>query len=122
MNGALTPPVAMLLAALFLLPVLLVQGARLAAPPARADEAAALAIPGDTAFGEYLAGACLTCHQASGAYDGIPPITGWPTEIFIAVLYEYRTGIRDHLVMRMHADRLTDEEMAALAAYFASLR
>ncbi len=87
---------------------------------ARADEAAAQAMEGDVAYGEYLAGECVTCHQISGEYKGIPPIVGWPTDIFISILYEYRNEQRPNEVMQLISKKLTDEEMAALAAYFAS--
>ena len=78
---------------------------------------------GDAALGEYLSSECVTCHQLSGAATaGIPPITGMPPEAFVAALMAYKTGIRDNQVMRSVAARLSDEEMAALAAYFAARR
>lgn len=76
---------------------------------------------GDPAFGEYLSSECVTCHQLSGAATaGVPAITGMPPEAFIAALMAYKTGIRDNQVMRSIASRLSEEEMAALAAYFAA--
>ena len=83
-----------------------------AAPAARA---------GDVEFGAFLAGECVTCHQASGAFDGIPPIVGWPEETFVAIMDAYRTKERDSDVMQTIASRYDDEEIAALAAYFATL-
>jgi len=80
-----------------------------------------LAIVGDAAYGEYLSSECLTCHQASGTNDGIPAITGWPNEDFVIAMHAYRTKLRPHPVMQMMAGRLSDEEIAALAAYFAEL-
>ena len=78
---------------------------------------------GDTALGEYLSSECVTCHQLSGAATaGIPAITGMPPEAFLAALMAYKTGIRDNQVMRSIASRLSEEEMAALAAYFAARR
>lgn len=76
---------------------------------------------GDAAFGEYLSAECVTCHQISGqAAGGIPPIIGWPEATFIEALSAYKNGARDNAVMRNIAVRLSDEEMAALAAYFAA--
>ena len=55
-----------------------------AAPTAEAasrDPAVApeiLALNGDPAYGEYLSGECVTCHQADGQDKGIPSIAGWP--------------------------------------------
>jgi cytochrome c len=79
---------------------------------------AVLAIEGDPAYGEYLASECLTCHQASGADEGIPSITGWPERDFVTVMHAYKNKHRPHPVMRMIAGTLSDEEIAALAAYF----
>jgi cytochrome c553 len=76
---------------------------------------------GDRAFGEYLSGECVTCHQVSGRYDGIPPIVGWPESGFIDVMNEYRSKRRANPVMQTIAGRLSDDEVAALAAYFGSL-
>lgn len=76
---------------------------------------------GDKAFGEYLSTECVTCHQISGKYDGIPPIIGWPDESFVEIMKEYRTKERTNAVMQTIAGRLSDDEIAALAAYFGSL-
>ena len=77
---------------------------------------------GDKAFGEYLSSECVTCHQASGRFEGIPAIVGWPEESFVAVLKQYRTKERANPVMQTIAGKLTEEEIAALAAYFGSLK
>ena len=83
---------------------------------------ASVAAPaGDRALGEYLSSECVTCHQVSGRYDGIPPIVGWPESTFIEIMNEYKLKKRPHVVMQTLAARLTDEEIAALAAYFGSL-
>lgn len=80
-----------------------------------------LALEGDPAWGEYLSSECQTCHQASGADEGIPSITLWPEEDFVIALHAYKQKLRPHPVMQMMAGRLSDEEIAALAAYFATL-
>lgn len=80
-----------------------------------------LAIVGDKAYGEYLSSECLTCHQRSGANEGIPGVVGWPVEDFVIAMHAYKRQIRPHPVMQMMAGRLSDEEIAALAAYFAEL-
>ncbi|MGL4287258.1 MAG: c-type cytochrome [Phreatobacter sp.] len=77
---------------------------------------------GDWALGEYLAGECVTCHRLSApAGAGIPSIIAWPDDQFVAVLKSYRLGDRDSPVMQTIAGRLSEDEMAALAAYFGSL-
>jgi cytochrome c len=82
---------------------------------------AILATVGDPDYGEYLSGECVTCHQASGANEGIPSITGWPQEDFVLAMHAYKAEIRPHPVMRMIAGRLSNEEIAGLAAYFEGL-
>ena len=77
---------------------------------------------GDRELGQYLSSECVTCHQISGRYDGIPPIVGWPEESFVEILSEYRDKKRENQVMRSIAVKFSDEEIAALAAYFGSLK
>jgi len=80
------------------------------------------ATAGDRALGEYLSSECVTCHQLSGAYNGIPPIVAWPNGSFVAIMGEYRSKHRANPVMQTIAGKLSDEEVAALAAYFGSLK
>lgn len=80
-----------------------------------------LAIVGDPAYGEYLSGECTTCHQVDGDDAGIPSITSWPAEDFVVAMHAYKEGVREHPVMQMMAGRLSNEEIAALAAYFADV-
>jgi len=96
-----------------------------AAPTARKVEVElppeVLAIMGDPDYGEYLSSECTTCHQIDGDAEGIPAIIGWPEEDFVLAMHAYRRKIRPHPVMQMMAGRLSDEEIAALAAYFGAL-
>ncbi len=86
-----------------------------------AVDPAILAIQGDPAYGEYLSGECVTCHQRDGDDAGIPSITNWPTDDFVVALHAYKEGLRPHPVMEMVARRLSNEEIAALAAYFETI-
>jgi cytochrome c len=79
---------------------------------------AILAIQGDPEYGEYLSNECTTCHQVDGGDDGIPSITRWLEEDFVVAMHAYREKIRPHPVMQMMAGRLSDEEIASLAAFF----
>lgn len=96
-----------------LTPVLLAAALTGAADVAVAD--------GDRELGEYLSSECVTCHQLSGRYDGIPSIVGWPPESFVEILSLYRDKKRENPVMRSIAVKFNDDEIAALAAYFGSL-
>jgi cytochrome c553 len=77
---------------------------------------------GDRALGQYLSAECVTCHQVSGKYDGIPPIIGWPESSFVQIMNEYQNKDRENPVMQTIAGRLSQNEIAALAAYFGSLK
>ena len=83
---------------------------------------AAPSLAGDRALGEYLSAECVTCHQITGRVTGaIPSIIGWPDDQFVAVLVSYKRKERENQVMQTLAARLSEDEMAALAAYFGSL-
>lgn len=77
-----------------------------------------LAIQGDPAYGEYLSSECVSCHKIDGTADGIPSITRWPERDFVVAMHAYKDKLRPHPVMQMMAGRLSNEEIAALAAYF----
>lgn len=87
-----------------------------------AQQASDTASTGDAEYGAYLSGACATCHRTDGSDQGIPSIVGWHEEDFVAVMTAYKQGLLPHAVMQMLASRLSDEEIAALAAYYASLK
>lgn len=80
-----------------------------------------LALQGDAEYGEYLSSECTTCHQLDGGDAGIPSIVDWPQEDFVVAMHAYKDKLRPNPVMQMIAGRLSNEEIAALAAYFANL-
>ena len=82
----------------------------------------AFEIKGDREFGEYLASECTACHKLTSGDNNIPVIAGRSVNDFIIALYSYKLKRRRSQVMEMVADRLSDEEIAALAAYFSSLK
>ncbi len=75
----------------------------------------------DLELGEYLSSQCATCHQLSGENKGIPAIVGWDKESFVAVMNSYKKKERENEAMQNIAGSLNGEEIAALAAFFASL-
>jgi cytochrome c553 len=77
---------------------------------------------GDRALGEYLSSECVTCHQLSGQYQGIPPIVGWPETTFVEIMNEYRDKRRSNPVMQTITGKFSSEDIAALAAYFGSVK
>ncbi len=75
----------------------------------------------DLAYGEYLAGECVTCHSADGTDRGIPSIIGLDAEGFAYIMHSYRKKELDNKVMQLVAGRLDDEQIASLAVYFSKL-
>ena len=73
-------------------------------------------------YGEYLSFECVACHRSSNAEGAIPTIATLPSQYFINALKSYRDGARLNLVMQDIAFSLSEEQMDALAAYYASLR
>lgn len=83
------------------------------------DRAAA----GDRELGQYLSAECVTCHRAAGhAAPGIPRIAGWPEDQFVAVMNAYKSKQRDNPVMQTIAERLSGEDIAALATFFGTTK
>jgi cytochrome c len=58
----------------------------------------------------------------NGTSDAIPNITGWPADDFVTAMHAYREKYRFHPVMQMISGRLSNDEIAALAAYYSSLK
>lgn len=82
---------------------------------------AILALKGDPEYGAYLSSECTTCHQVSGNDNGIPSIVLWPEEAFVTAMHAYKDKVRPNQVMQLIAGRLSNDEIAALAAYFKDL-
>ena len=77
------------------------------------------AAAGDVEYGAYLAQDCSSCHRNNTDNAGIPNIAGLPMDYFTRALNAYKVGERDHPTMQMIARSLDDEQVAALAAFYA---
>jgi cytochrome c553 len=75
----------------------------------------------DVELGRYLSSECTTCH-GSQAHSAIPNIHGMVETTFAEVVKAYRSKRLDNPVMQNVAARLSDEDIAALAAYFAATK
>lgn len=84
-----------------------------------------LAHAGNIALGkEKAAQACVACHGADGvkAIDpSYPVLAGQYEDFLVRALTDYKTGARKNAIMAGMAAPLTKEEIANLAAYYASL-
>jgi cytochrome c len=76
----------------------------------------------DIELGRYLATECMTCHRAATAGGAIPNIFGMAETTFAEFIKGYRDGKLPNPVMQNIARRLTDQEIAALARYFATAK
>lgn len=68
--------------------------------------------------------ACAVCHGALGVstVPDAPNLAGQPERYIIEQLKAYRSGKRTHEVMSVVAKPLSDDDIADLAAWFASLQ
>jgi len=73
----------------------------------------------DIELGRYLSAECVTCHRGGTARSAIPNIYGLAEAAFVEVIKAYRDKRLNNAAMQNVAGRLKDEEIEALAAYFA---
>lgn len=66
---------------------------------------------------------CETCHGLGGISEdkGIPNLAGLNEQFILRQLQDFRSGKRRHGEMHEMGGHLTDEEMKAVAQYFAKL-
>lgn len=78
---------------------------------------------GDATAGEAKAKSCAGCHGADGKGNASnPPIAGMDEAAFVAAMGDYESGARKHAMMKILAKKLNDQDIANLAAYYASLK
>lgn len=108
----------------------------MAASPAMAQSAAKSAAPaapaapapvvGDAAAGAKKNSMCIGCHgipeykTAFPTVYRVPKISGQNEKYLVVALQAYRSGERNHPSMRGIATSLSDQDIADLAAYYAS--
>jgi cytochrome c553 len=79
---------------------------------------------GDVAKGKELSANCTDCHGEDGkGIDDAPAIAGLDEAKHVEMLKGYKSGeIEDEAgVMAMFTEELSDQDMADLAAYYATL-
>lgn len=85
--------------------------ALVAAAPAGAEDKAA----------RNMAATCTGCHGTNGVSGGgIPTIAGTEKDRIVTLMKEFRDGKRPATVMHQHAKGYTDEQIEAIAAWFAA--
>lgn len=86
--------------------------------------AGAVQAGGDPARGQELSVDCADCHGADGKGDeDSPTLVGLEEAYFVEQLQAFKSGTRkdDDDTMLMYAEDLSDQDMADLAAYYATL-
>jgi len=76
---------------------------------------------GDAAAGKAKSESCAGCHGDDGK-DGDKPIAGMAEADFVKAVKDYQSGARDNKKMAKAAKGLSDEDIANLAAYYATLK
>jgi cytochrome c553 len=84
-----------------------------------------IAIEGDAARGAVLGETCAGCHGVPGYHNAypsyhVPKLGGQNADYIEVALQGYRRGTRGHETMQAQASSLTDQDIADVAAYFAS--
>jgi cytochrome c553 len=78
---------------------------------------------GNAQAGKARAAACAACHGPNG--QGVAPnpaLAGKSEDQLLQALRDYKSGKRDNAVMKGMTASLTEQDMANLAAYYASLK
>ncbi len=80
---------------------------------------------GDAAAGRVAAETCLGCHAVETYFNvyptyGVPKVGGQSAAYIESALKAYRDGGRKHDTMNANAANLTDQDIANIAAFFAS--
>ena len=76
---------------------------------------------GDAAAGAGKAAQCSSCHGANGEGSGAnPKIAGMDQGAFVKAMNDYKSGARKHMMMEMFAKKLSDQDNADLAAFYAA--
>jgi len=82
------------------------------------------ALAGDLAAGKAKAATCAGCHGANGisAVPTYPNLAGQKEAYLVKQLKAFKDGSRKDPTMNAMAAPLTDDDMANVSAYFASLK
>jgi cytochrome c553 len=82
---------------------------------------AALAAHAEDKTARSIAATCSGCHGTNGvSAGGIPTLAGVDAERIAGLMREFRDGKRPATVMHQHAKGYTDEQIDAVAAWFAA--
>ena len=78
----------------------------------------------DPNYARSLAATCFACHGTDGRSVGsVPPsLAGQSRDYMLQQLMDFKVGKRPATIMHQHAKGYTDEQLALIAGYFASVK
>ena len=84
-----------------------------------------ITLEGDATRGSVIGQTCAGCHGIPGYYNAqpayhVPKLGGQNADYIEVALQGYRRGTRGHDTMQAQASSLSDQDIADVAAYFAS--
>ena len=85
--------------------------------------ASAAQAAGDVEAGKTKSVLCVACHGVDG--KGVAPnpgLTGKSEDQLLTAMKDYKSGKRENAIMKALVIPLNDQDMANLAAYYASLK
>lgn len=75
----------------------------------------------DPNMGRNLAANCTNCHNTDGrSIGGMPILAGQDKNYIVKQMQDFKTGVRPGTIMQQLAKGYTDEQIAAIAAFFAA--
>lgn len=80
-------------------------------------------LQGDVERGAGLSQVCGMCHGTNGISNIpiYPNLAGQKEQYLVIQLKAFRSGERVNMAMTSHAQKLTDQDIADLSAYYAQL-
>ncbi len=96
--------------------------AALFANPVLADEAKGPAKPDLNKGSSISATVCAACHTSDGSRGSpdFPILEGQHADYLVKQLQEFKSGKRDNAIMKPQADKLSDDDMRNVAAFYES--
>ena len=78
----------------------------------------------DPTYARNLASTCFTCHGTDGrSVGGIPPnLAGLDKNYLLQQLKDFKAGKRPATLMHQQAKGYTDQQLEAIAGYFAGVK
>jgi len=72
--------------------------------------------------GAQLASTCASCHRLDGRDVGVPSIVGLDAATLTEAMHAFQSGARVSQIMHVMSLSLSDDEIATVSSYLATLR